>query len=126
MKLSFLVIGFILVSSFGAAQITRQMEEEPAHIYFTRVSKYATHAMFYVFDGDSLINVNEGVNWFRYDCQAGDHLLWITNRKYTDFVEAEVEAGKFYIIMIDVNIGYGKSSTRLRPLTIEDKDYQKR
>ena len=45
--------------------------------------------MYYVLDNDSLININEGINWFRYDCEEGEHWFWMTNRKNTDFLAGD-------------------------------------
>ena len=96
-----------------------------ATVYFVRVANYAQHAQFMIFENENLININEGINWFKYECEPGDYLFWITNRKYSDFVEASLEAGESYMLMIDVRIGYGKASTRLRPKKPGDEGYDR-
>lgn len=116
-----LLLMIISANSFSQDTINNS-NDSLAHVYFARVSVYATHAMYYIFHEEELININENINWFKFDCAPGEHLFWITNRKYSDFVSSDLEAGKSYIFMIDVRVGYGKTSVRLSPMNLDDKD----
>lgn len=99
--------------------------DKTATVYFVRPSSYAAHAMFYILDEDSLININEGINWFKYEGKPGEHLFWVTNRKNTDFLPADLIAGETYIAIIYLYPGFGKTSLQLLPLKEESKYYSR-
>ncbi len=104
---------------------SQNLEDEKATVYFVRLSKYAAHARYYILDQDSLININEGINWFSYKCNEGEHLFWVTNRKHTDFLTADLIAGKSYMAIIYLYPGHGKTSMQLLPLTKDKKNFDK-
>jgi len=90
----------MIISTIGFSQDTfNNRNDSLAHVYFVRVSVYATHAMYYIFHEEELININENINWFKLDYTPGEHLFWITNRKYSDFVSSDSQKTNIFVCL---------------------------
>ncbi len=69
---------------------------------------------FTFYDGENIIARFAGRKYFRYECAPGPHVFWAKaeNRSY---VEANLEAGKIYLIESLVNMGAIKARVQLQP-----------
>mgnify|MGYP005838706687 CR=1 FL=1 len=115
----------ILTGISFSQEVSKADITEKAHVYFVRVSQYATHAIYYIIDHDSLIHISEGLSWTRYLCHPGEHLFWVTNRDNEDFMTANLKAGKSYMAIIHSFPGFGKSNMQLLPVNEESKWFTK-
>lgn len=122
---SILSLLLIFTSISFAQEESKANNIEKAHVYFVRVSQYATHAMYYIIDQDSLIHISEGLSWTRYTCDPGDHLFWVTNRDNEDFMTANLKAGKSYMAIIHSFPGFGKTNMQLLPVDEKSKWFTK-
>jgi hypothetical protein len=99
-------------------------EESNAVVYFPRVTKFGKAVSFEYFDGEEFIGVFKGKNYMRYECPAGKHLLWASSEN-KQFVECDLEAGKTYIILVNVSMGAWKAQLNLEPLTVDNEDFDR-
>ncbi len=60
----------------------------------------------------------------RYEIEAGEHLFWVSSEN-KQFVKANLEAGKTYIIMVDIKMGAWKAQAGLDPQNIADPQQEK-
>lgn len=96
-------------------------EEGKAAVYFVRITKYGKPTSFEFFHQDKYIGAFKGDEYMRYEVDAGEHLFWASSEN-KEFVTAEVEAGKTYIIIVDVIMGAWKARVGLTPLIISDTE----
>lgn len=100
---------------------------EKALVELVRVTSYKYNADFPLFIGDTYIGSSwgikakeaaglHGVGHIRLELDPGQHLIW-TSADHHYFIEANVEAGKTYIIYIDATLGVKKvANTNLTPI----------
>lgn len=60
----------------------------------------------------------------RYEIEAGEHLFWVSSEN-KQFVKANLEAGKTYIIMVDIKMGAWKAQAGLDPQNTADPQQEK-
>lgn len=96
-------------------------KEGKAAVYFVRVTKYGKPTSFEFFHQDKYIGAFKGDEYMRYEVDAGEHLFWASSEN-KEFITAEVEAGKTYIIIVDVIMGAWKARVGLTPLSISDTE----
>lgn len=123
--LSILVI--LLFSGFSSlfAQGFQAPEEGKAVVYFTRISAYGGMTSFEFFHQDKFIGVFKRKNYLRYECNPGEQLFWASSEN-KEFITADLEAGKSYIVIVDIIIGTWKAHVGLTPISIDDIDKFKR
>lgn len=92
--------------------------EGKAVVYFTRVTLYGKPVEFEFFHQDKYIGVFKGDQYMRYECDPGTQLFWASSEN-KEFLTAELEAGKIYIVMVDVIMGVMKAHVGLTPVTID-------
>lgn len=98
-----------------------------ALIELVRVTSYKYNAEFPLFLEDTYIGSSwgikakeaaglHGVGHIRLELDPGQHLIW-TSADHHYFIEADIEAGKTYIIFIDATLGMKKiANTNLTPI----------
>ena len=59
-----------------------------------------------------------------YEFEPGEHLFWVKSEN-TDFIEAELESGKVYILDTNVKLGAFKAAATFLPLDRDHKKYDK-
>lgn len=94
--------------------------EGKAVIYFVRVTGYGALISFEYFHQDKYIGIFKGKNYMRYECDPGEQLLWASSEN-KEFITANLEAGKTYIVMVDVLMGAWKARVGLRPISVKDE-----
>jgi len=93
--------------------------EGKAVVYFARVTAFGAAVSFEYFHNDKFIGIFKGKNYMRYECDPGKQLLWASTEN-KEFVSAELEAGKTYIILVNVIMGAWKARVGLSPITEKD------
>jgi hypothetical protein len=75
---------------------------------------------FRVFKDDKFIGALASGNYFIIECDPGKHLFWATSEN-RDFVEANLEANKVYILNLEGQMGAFIASVSLKPLKPTEK-----
>jgi hypothetical protein len=96
-----------------------------AVVYFVRVTKYGKPTAFEFFHQDKYIGYFKGDQYMRYECEPGTHLFWASSEN-KEFITADLEAGKSYIIMVNVIMGAMKARVGLAPLDFSDNEVWER
>jgi hypothetical protein len=115
----FAVLCCLSVSLF--AQGFQPPVEGKAVVYIVRVSAYGGAVSFEYFHQDQYIGIFKGVNYLRYECDPGENLFWASSEN-KDFITADLESGKTYIILVDIIMGAWKARVGLRPVTANDTE----
>lgn len=77
------------------------IKSEKAVIYLFRVTEYAKHFDLEYYHHDKFIHQSDGTGYFKYELEPGSHLLWVCGAS-PSFMTVEVEAGKSYFAIIDI------------------------
>ena len=88
---------------------------EKAVVYFVRSSMFGFAINFTYFDSTKVIGRFNGHKFLRYECDPGEHLFWARSEN-RDYVKADLEAGKIYVIDVIPQMGAVKAGVRLVPI----------
>ena len=113
----FCAIGIYTISAQGF----QPPSKGKAAIYFVRVTKYGKPTSFEFFHQDKYIGAFKGDQYMRYECDPGTHLFWASSEN-KEFITADIEAGKSYIIKVNVIMGAMKARVGLVPLDFSDNE----
>ncbi|UCG28294.1 MAG: hypothetical protein JSV24_02745 [Bacteroidales bacterium] len=124
------VIGFSFLMIFcGFTSLFAQGFPPPAEgksvVYFARVSIYGKPMAFEFFDHDKYFGELKGKQYFRYECDPGEHLFWASTEN-KEFMTAELREGETYIVIVDVITGFWKPHVGLSPINAEAEDLLER
>ena len=127
-KLFTITILLLLASIYNAfTQGFQPPAKGKAVVYFTRVNFMITSESeaFEFFHQDKYIGVFKGIQYIRYECDPGEQLFWASFNNY-EFITADLEAGKTYIVMVDMIQGFTKIRIGLTPISTNNtKDFEK-
>lgn len=110
---------------FASAQGFQPPSEGKAVVYFVRITNYGKPTAFEFFHQDKYIGVFKGGEYMRYECDPGEQLFWASSEN-KEFITANLEAGKQYIIMVNVIMGMMKAHVGLAPLDYSDNEVWER
>ncbi|MCX6223658.1 MAG: hypothetical protein NTV01_02710 [Bacteroidia bacterium] len=117
--LSILALCFIGLNSLSAQGFTKPSEGKAA-VYFTRTVMYGSKMLIDIFDREQYVAYSIGKGYSVYECNPGEHVFWIAGEN-TDFITADLEAGKVYIAQVYVYPGVMKGRVNLVPNSAIDK-----
>jgi hypothetical protein len=117
--LSILALSFIGLNILSAQGFVKPSEGKAA-IYFTRTVTYGSSLLIDIFDGEEYVAYSMGKGYSVYECKPGEHLFWIAAEN-TDFIKADLEAGKVYIAQVYVYPGVMKGRVSLVPNSAIDQ-----
>ncbi|WP_051238775.1 hypothetical protein [Gaetbulibacter saemankumensis] len=106
---------FVLQTALMFSQNSKVIPGDKAIVYFTRASALGGAINFTYFDGEKAIGRFNGPKYMIYECDPGEHLFWVRSENKS-FVEANLEAGKMYIIDVIPKMGAIKASVKLVPV----------
>lgn len=92
-----------------------------AVVYFARTSGLGTLINFNFFDKDKFIGKFHGTGYLRYECDPGEHLFW-ARAENRDFITAELEADKIYIVEAEPRMGIATCRVELKPVDPKKDD----
>ncbi|MBE9575915.1 hypothetical protein [Flavobacterium proteolyticum] len=122
-----LVIFFLGITNVFSQKITSQPVVKPSEgkalVYITR-SNGAMMVNFRVYDKDLFIGALEYGNYFLYECEPGQHLFWAASEN-RDFVEANLEANKVYVIDLEARMGAFIAAIAVVPQNPKEKRHRK-
>ncbi len=122
MKKIFLFL-FILNSIISYSQVLKKPSEGKSMVYFTRVDELGFLINFKYFDGENYLGKFNYGKYLAYECEPGKHLFW-SKSENTDFIEADLEAGKIYIIDSQPQMGAFKAGVKLIPFNNDPLSYK--
>ena len=99
----------------GQAQTISPAPPDKAVVYFVRASGLGVLINFTYFDSTRVIGRFNGPKFLRYECEPGEHLFWARSEN-KDFVKAQLEAGKIYVIDVIPVMGAIKAGVSLIPV----------
>ncbi len=115
----------ILLALTGVYTVSAQGFQPPAEgkavVYFARVTVYGKPTAFEFFHQDKYIGAFKGSQYMRYECDPGEQLFWASSEN-KEFITADVEAGKTYIVMVDVIMGVMKAHVGLTPISTNNSE----
>jgi len=118
-KIGLLVLMSLFIKLPAMAQGFTPPAEGNAVIYFARVSSYGNTVSFEFFHNKEFIGIFKNKNYMRCEVEAGEHLFWASSEN-KQFVKANLESGKTYIVMVHIRMGAWKPQVGLEPLNIAD------
>lgn len=124
-KTALLFLAFIFISISSFSQTFKTPSKGKALVYFTRVGTMGFAINFKYFDGEKYIGKFNGDQFLVYECDPGKHAFWANSENFS-FVDAELEAGRVYIIDAKAKMGAIKANVELIPLDKKHKKYNKR
>lgn len=116
-----LVLIFVLFQTSLFFAENNNLPSEKATVYFARANGLGALINFTYFDGDKAIGRFNGPKYMKYECEPGKHLFWARSENKS-FVEADLEAGKIYIIDVIPKMGAFKAAVSLVP--VDKSDYK--
>lgn len=114
---SMLIVGNLTIFAQGF----QPPADGKAVVYFARVTKYGKPTGFEFFHQDKYIGIFKGDQYMRYECDPGAQLFWASSEN-KEFITADLEVGKSYVIVVDVIMGAWKARVGLTPLDISDAE----
>jgi len=127
-QLLFLIFLFFGINSVFSQKIINQPIVKPSQgkalVYLTR-SNGAMMVNFRVYDKNLFIGSLVYGNYFLYECEPGQHLFWAASEN-RDFVEANLEADKVYVIDLEARIGAFVAAVALVPQNPKEKKHRKK
>lgn len=111
-----LILFFTIVSITGYSQELRKPSEGKAIVYFVRTSGTGFLINFKYFDGEKYLGKFNCGKYLVYECEPGKHVFW-SRSENTDFINAELDAGKIYIIDSEPKMGVIKAAVALVPFS---------
>jgi len=133
MKSILLIIVLLFSIGTSAAMMEASLVEDatlakPAEgkvmVYFARRDGSAFLIKFSIYDGDLFLGKLGANKYFAYECDPGKH-VFMAKSENTSYVEADLEAGKTYVMDTKVRMGVMTAQVKLSPLDRSNKKYEK-
>ncbi len=120
MKLNILIILILLFQTkLCYGQEIAPAPEGMAVVYFIRTSTTGELINFSFYDQTKYMGKFNGSKYIRYECEPGEHLFWAAAEN-RDFIEADLDTGKVYLIEVIPLMGFAKASVKLAPVNQND------
>lgn len=123
-KLLLFVLIVILMTTPVFSQGFTPPANSNAAVYFIRVSSYGGAVSFEYFHNKEFIGKFKGKNYMRYECPAGEQLLWASSED-KEFLKCNLKAGETYLVLVNIQMGAWKARVDLEPLTTENKNFER-
>ncbi|MFY9242255.1 MAG: hypothetical protein WAO74_04435 [Polaribacter sp.] len=120
-----IVLCLLSVSLFSFGQSIQKPKKGKALVYFIRSNAIGSALNFRVYDKDIFLGALPNRTYFAYECNPGKHLFWAASEN-RDYVEAELKAGKVYVIDLRAKIGLLIAAVGLDPYSPDNKTHLKR
>ena len=114
-----------LTSILTFGQSFQKPKEGKALVYFIRSNSIASTLNFRVYDKDIFLGPLPSRAYFIYECEPGKHLFWAASEN-RDYVEADLDSGKVYVIDLRAKIGLVIAAVGLDPYFPDNKTHLKR
>jgi hypothetical protein len=118
-----LLIVVVLFATAMYSQDLKKPSEGKSLVYFVRSSSVGFLINFKYFDGEQYLGKFNYGKYLVYECEPGKHLFW-SKSENSDYLEAELEAGKVYIIDSEPQMGAIKAAVKLVPFDNNQNNYK--
>ncbi|WP_051698000.1 hypothetical protein [Prevotella sp. 10(H)] len=120
-----ILLSFAITSYAQEPQVEMiQPAEGKSIVYFIRTSSVGSLISFSIYDGEELIGKLKPGQFVAYECDPGSH-VFIGKSENADYVEANLEAGRIYVVDAQAKMGALKARIKLAPLDKNSKKYEK-
>jgi hypothetical protein len=116
----FFATNFFCFASSALAQGLTPPSEGKAVVYFCRPEFAGLILEIPFFDSTQFIGSFNSPNYLRHECMPGKHLFW-SSLENKDFIEADLEANKTYIVQVKLEMGLVVGRIELNPLSADNK-----
>ena len=113
------ILIFLFIPLLCICQEIAPAPADKAVVYFVRANSAGALINFTYFDSTQVIGKFNGPKYMRYECEPGEHLFWARSEN-RDFIKANLEAGKIYIVDVVPTIGAIKAGVMLVPVNTTD------
>nr|WKN40099.1 hypothetical protein K4G66_15500 [Tunicatimonas sp. TK19036] len=114
-----------LVSLNAFGQEFPQPSKGKSLVYFARVSGAGAIINFKYFDGEKYLGKMNGVHYFAYECDPGEHVFWVAAEN-RDYVTADLQPDATYILEVRPVPGVIKAAVQLNPVSPDNTRIVKR
>ena len=114
-----LVLVLSLLASYAYGQEYKKPAEGKSLVYFVRPSATGALINFKYFDGEKYLGKMNGINYFIYECDPGQHIFWVAAEN-RDFVTADLKPNATYIVEVRPTMGAFKAAVQLHQLSPQD------
>ncbi len=121
-KYSILFFLLAMIINSLAAQDSISSSKEKAVVYFMRNDPKALLITYDFYNGDRYIGGLRGLNFLKYECDAGDQLFWAAADN-NDFLEMTLKSGETYIVDVEYRMGFYKRKIKLNVISEDSDDY---
>lgn len=125
MKKTMLILFLLFAGLSGQSQSFSPPAEGKAVVYFIRISGLGSLVDFFYFDSAQYIGKFNGTKYMRYECAPGRHLLW-AKAENRDYVEADLEANRIYLLEPLPQMGAMKAGVTLQLIDMTDEKMKKK
>ena len=115
-KLPLLVLMLCLVTGLAKAQTFDQPSEGKSLVYFVRYSALGAAINFKFFDGEKYLGKQNGIYYFKYECEPGEHIFWVASEN-RNFLKANLQPNATYVVEATPTFGAIKAGARLTPVS---------
>ena len=105
-------------SAFG--QEFKKPSEGKSLVYFVRSSGTGALINFKYFDGEKYLGKMNGIHYFTYECDPGNHIFWAAAEN-RDFISGELKPNETYVIEVRPTMGAVKAAVRLHQISPDDE-----
>ena len=102
-----------------SAQALESPTDGKAIVYLTRMYSIGLTTKFKIFHNDRFIGKLGTTQFFRIECEPGEHLFWAKSENYA-FTQATLEEGGIYVLDAVPTLGGLKVQVDLKPIAPED------
>lgn len=121
-----ILLAFVLFSVLiSHAQTLKKPSVGKALVYIMRSNDLGSSINFRVYNKDVFLGALPSRAYFTYECDPGEHLFWAASEN-RDFVEANLEAGKTYVIDLRAKIGLVITAVGVEPYSPDNETHVKR
>lgn len=121
-----IIFSFLFFTIKTDAQILKKPAQGKSLVYIMRSVDLAGAGLnFRIYDKDRFLGALPSKAYFTYECEPGEHLFWAASEN-RDFVEANLEANKTYVIDAKSKVGLLIAAVGLEPYEPSNKRHAKR
>jgi len=118
-------LAFLIQGSITDAQSADDVNAQKATVYIVRTSGLGSAINFKYFVDDTYIGKCKNSKYIKLELDPREYLIWAKSENRS-FLEAEVEAGKTYVINAIPKMGGFKAAVNLLPINnYDEKELQK-
>lgn len=122
---TFLLIIFFSFRSFSQENIEiKKPSEGKSLVYFIRPTAVAFLVDFKLFHKDKFLGNLSSKRYIAYECEPGEHLFWATSEN-RDYVVANLEANKTYVVQVNPQMGAFVAGVNLIPCDPNNVSHKK-